>query len=262
MKKTPNIFPTLETLWHYVKKICLYLLLLMLILMFIGIVIPLMINEAYKSNKGYITLWNAADVLVFYGSFISFIGSAALGGIAVYQNIKAHKLNEQMQKLQQAQFVSMISVKHLEINKRSSTCPNFNNPTMKDLEVFNLTESTFESTQSYHLDIEFSNSSSYPIVQIDAHAGSLSNKNSLIFGITDLTAKAIYIPEHGTKAVRFIVPSKVFEKLNMYKLDLNLKFTNIFDYATLATVYIDDLENKKKNSEYKFRLAKFTDVKS
>lgn len=37
---------------------------------------PIAINEAYKTGKGYITMWGAADVLSFYGIIIASLGAA------------------------------------------------------------------------------------------------------------------------------------------------------------------------------------------
>lgn len=44
------------------------ILLLSIVLIFL---IPIMINESYKSNSGYLTLWNAEDVLAFYSVVLS-----------------------------------------------------------------------------------------------------------------------------------------------------------------------------------------------
>lgn len=232
-----------------------------MILFFVSLAIPFGINEVYKVDKGYITLWGAPDVLAFYGAYISFIGTVVLGVIAVEQNKKAHRLNEQMQKLQQAQFVSMVSVKRLEIEKRSAKYPNHINMNMRDIEVLNCTAGSVKSDYCYHIDVEFTNSSPYPIVQIDVQAGSRDKSNYLLWGLTNFIERAIYIPEHGMKAIRFIVPSVFFDKFDSHKISLNLKFTNVFDYATLATIHIDDLENTNRRNAYAFRLSKFTDVK-
>ncbi len=83
-----------------------------------SVAVPFIINEAYKKGTGYITLWEAKDVLAFYGCFLSFLGSLSLGIVAIFQNkkaneqtTKANKLTEQMQRLEQAKFVSMVEVK-------------------------------------------------------------------------------------------------------------------------------------------------------
>lgn len=244
---------SVEKWWYYP---------VLLVLFVVSLCIPFGVNEAYKVGKGYITLWGAADVLSFYGDYISFIGTVVLGIIAVMQNKKAHRLNEQVQKLQQAQFVSMVSVKRLEINKRSSKFPNYRNANMRDIEVLDCMAKGFESTECYHIDVEFGNSSQYPIVQINAQAGSRGNASYRLWGMTNFKNRAIYIPENGTKAIRFVIPCAIFEKMQSHSISLSLGFTNVFDYSTLATIHIPDLENTIKTNDYSFRLAKFTDVRS
>ena len=44
-----------------------YLILAIIVVCAFAIVGPLIINECYKSNSGYITLWSPADMLAYYG---------------------------------------------------------------------------------------------------------------------------------------------------------------------------------------------------
>ena len=44
-----------------------YLILAIIVACAFAIVGPLIINECYKSNSGYITLWSPADMLAYYG---------------------------------------------------------------------------------------------------------------------------------------------------------------------------------------------------
>lgn len=46
----------------------------MIVSVFFIVGIPILINESYKNGQGYITMWNAADVLSYYGNIL---GSAA-----------------------------------------------------------------------------------------------------------------------------------------------------------------------------------------
>ena len=39
-------------------------------------IIPIIINECYKLNCGYITMWSAADMLSFYGILLESVASA------------------------------------------------------------------------------------------------------------------------------------------------------------------------------------------
>lgn len=62
--------------------------------------IPFLINEIYKCGykieKSYSTLWEAKDVLSFYGSFLSFLGTVALGALALWQNKKSNDINKEL----------------------------------------------------------------------------------------------------------------------------------------------------------------------
>ena len=46
--------------------------------------VPIIINECYKANSGYMTIWGAADVLSYYGTIIAAAGAA----IGVYFSLK------------------------------------------------------------------------------------------------------------------------------------------------------------------------------
>lgn len=51
-----------------IRKHC---VLLVTLIVFLVIGIPIIINELYKLNKGYKTLWDAADVLAYYSAVLS-----------------------------------------------------------------------------------------------------------------------------------------------------------------------------------------------
>lgn len=53
--------------------------------------VPIGINECYKANTGYMTVWDGADVLSYYGAIIASAGAA----IGVYLSIKAANKNYQ-----------------------------------------------------------------------------------------------------------------------------------------------------------------------
>ncbi len=99
------------------------------------------------------------------------------GAVAVYQNKKAQDLNEHLQKLQQAQYISMVSATKVMLETQSSTTPNFLNTQMRDINVINLTADGFITKNCYHIDAEFKNDSEYPIVQMQVYPGARSNGN-------------------------------------------------------------------------------------
>lgn len=90
--------------------------------------VPVIINELYKLDFGYRTLWNAADVLAFYGSFLSFIGALSLGVVALLQNKKLSEANRNLTKLQLEEYTPYVIVEkavednnHIEHNRLPDT---------------------------------------------------------------------------------------------------------------------------------------------
>ena len=45
------------------------------LLLIVGV--PIIINECYKKNSGYITMWSAADVLAYYGTILGALVAVA-----------------------------------------------------------------------------------------------------------------------------------------------------------------------------------------
>lgn len=87
---------------HMEKRKRLYIFLLVIGILIASLTIPFLINESYQygitSERKYYTLWEAKDVLSFYGSFLSFIGTVALGALALWQNKKFKEENDIAQK--------------------------------------------------------------------------------------------------------------------------------------------------------------------
>lgn len=225
----------------------------------LGIVI--VIKALYRAENGYITHWQPADILAFYGSYLSFFGTIFLGAVAICQNKKAQDLNQQLQKLQQAQYISMVSATKVMIKTRSSTTPQFENSKMQDINVINLVEDGFGSNNCYHIDVEFKNDSEYPIVQMQIRPGERTDADCLLFGMKNLIDQAVYIAKGESACFRYIVPCENFEKTQKYGLRLNITFINVFDYATPGALYIPDLQDEEQRNAYQYRLSKFTDVR-
>ena len=76
-----------------------------IILSFVIIVIPICINEAYKCNAGYTTLWGASELLAYYGTILGAISSIAIAVMTIRftrKQIKSENfLNQEMRKLTQ-----------------------------------------------------------------------------------------------------------------------------------------------------------------
>lgn len=105
------------------KKWWFYITLLLILGLLIAI--PFIINESYK-HGGYVTIWRASDVLLFYGSCLAFIGTVSLGALALWQNKKANNINNNLTK---ANLIAInkpnIKVRKLDI-LFDNTCVNVN----------------------------------------------------------------------------------------------------------------------------------------
>lgn len=51
--------------------------------------VPVIINECYKTNSGYMTMWSAADMLAYYGTIVASVGAA----VGVFVSIKVAAKN-------------------------------------------------------------------------------------------------------------------------------------------------------------------------
>lgn len=51
--------------------------------------VPIIINECYKTNSGYMTIWGAADALAYYGTIVASVGAA----VGVFVSIKVAAKN-------------------------------------------------------------------------------------------------------------------------------------------------------------------------
>lgn len=80
--------------------------------------IPCFILFSYYLGDNNIILRNTklsvGDALIFYGTFLSFLGTIALGSLSLSQNIKVHKLNEK---------ISEENIKLAEKNKKDAVLP-------------------------------------------------------------------------------------------------------------------------------------------
>lgn len=230
----------------------------------ISVIVPFIINESYKKGAGYITLWEAKDVFAFYGSYLSFLGSLSLGAVAVFQNKRANDLTTQMQKIEQARFVSMVdlTIPKLDVHEQSlDRIKNTKTPNAFVDEYINLAVDNPQIQRCFVLDAVVENKSEYPIVQISIHPGTRGNSTATLFGMENYKSIAVYIPANGTSKLRVSIPSGFLIAAKQTSLSLCIDFTNIFDYTTAARLDIENLGVSGKYLSIHYRLAKFVDVK-
>lgn len=72
---------------------------------FIAIIIPFIINEAYKygeiTGKGYVTAWTASDVLSFYGTLLGAVATIIVLIITIKHNQKLLQISKKEQRIRE-----------------------------------------------------------------------------------------------------------------------------------------------------------------
>ena len=75
-------------------EVCTIVVLLIVVLLIV--ISPVIINELYKMHDGYLTLWEAKDMLQYVITSYTFVGTITLGGLTLYINNKLKNANERM----------------------------------------------------------------------------------------------------------------------------------------------------------------------
>lgn len=249
--------------------------------------IPFVVNILFDIPapfKLFVARWEEVDALGYGGDVLAYIGTVVLGGITVFQTRKAHKQTEcanqlakdalvqtekaneltaQMQKFEQAKFMSMISVNKLRINRRSISSPNYHTPEMDNPIIFDMVDTEYWPFKNcYHVDVMFENISDFPIVEFYGHAKGISSGEKVRYGIKP-TANNVYISPHEKQVIRFIIPDEFFIKYSQDGLQIDLEFVNVFDFCTSGVIKIERIANweKVKGKGYTYQIKKITDVK-
>lgn len=95
------------------------IIILLIILVISILVVLIIINESYKMNSGYLTLWGAKELLSYFGSVISAIGTIFIGIIAFKQNNKANEINDRLLKIQEINSTPFL---HIEQSSSKIQC--------------------------------------------------------------------------------------------------------------------------------------------
>ena len=78
-----------------------HIIVLIITTVVLSVIVPVIINECYKPNVGYITLWGAQDVLAYFGEILGTLGSIFIGVIALAQSEQANKISDRLLQLEE-----------------------------------------------------------------------------------------------------------------------------------------------------------------
>lgn len=255
------------------KSTVIVVIIVLLVAIFI---IPFIINLLFKI-KAPIELfgaeWNAEDALSFYGSFLSLLGTVVLGAVTVYQTNKAHQQTEkanniaeqsnelaiQMQRLEQAHFVSIVSISYFKKFKVSGNIVEIGNANdlfkCNPIAEIDLTDDGYDNTKKYIIDITLKNNSDYPIVKMKSRLELVYSNIRFVEGTKERRIRFDIAPK-AEQSVRFIFPQNAFCKHSSHAVKINIKFANAFGFVTPTNLFIDDLDSNY--NQYSFNTEELT----
>lgn len=189
-------------------------------------------------------------ILDVFVAITSLLMSLVLSSLTVYHNIKIQRNNVQMQKFQQAQFISMVSAKDISVKLDPKL--KMDNP-----EYFiDVTNKAMEESARCDIAITFENFSDYPVVQMNIHMDNDNEKHESN-GMVPYLEHQVYIAPHSIATYHILAPLRSFVERDSYICKIEIDYINIFDYSTTAMINIPDFKKK----EYSYRLKKVNDIK-
>ncbi len=212
------------------------------------IVVPIIINELYMKNDGYITKWDAEDVLSYYGDVLSFVGTVLLGVITVRLSVQANNMNKRMLELEFSKSKPCLTpisgcydlYVGNDINKHTDNIKLIKNDSIVITPLFVTTPRSGITTSIAALNVEFINTGTSNVVSIfiDKIDFTLSvshdltpAKNALISGDTSFRV-------NEKKKVLFEFKQEFFEDQRDKIVDIDINDTDILPYINMELILI------------------------
>lgn len=218
---------------------------LSLIVIIIG---PIIINELYMKNDGYLTKWGAEEVLSYYGNVLSFIGTVLLGVVTVRLSKQANNMNKRMLDLELSKTKPCLIP--------NSKCYNFyvgkdisiqtdSVKTLTDdsvtIQLLFITEPRSGITTSIAtLAVDFVNSGNSDIISafINKIEFRLSTKHSLIPYKNAFIVGNTNFKISETKRVLFEFKQEFFEEQKDKIVEIDINDTDILPYINMELILI------------------------
>lgn len=152
--------------------------------------VPFLINICYRSNKGYITVWNGADVLSYYGTIISSVIGAIVVVLTVVYTISFNRKQIQQESYIKGEQAKWEKIENLveqaldRINPRRVLLANTQALARNDE---NHTNSVLSVIQAYQFDCRVATDYLYPYIGSVEHS-----QVELLVGKMQAAAKEFY----------------------------------------------------------------------
>ncbi len=200
------------------------------------------------------------DWLAFSGSYLSFLGTIALGALALWQNKKANDVNAKLAALQVATYSSFVDLikSNQEIRSKDHDNHAFTTNTasvifLEDSNKIKLS-ANFPADEHfrYHIDCVFNNNSDFQIAEVQASCSSESVPS------TTMDTKEIYVGKNQQFMFRFNLPIA----LNKEQVtELRVRFINCYGFCTDYTIKVSnnyDANNRSCLNKIDYKLSNAT----
>lgn len=186
------------------------------------ILIPIVINEAYKLGEGYLVMWTAADLLEFYGAVLGFLGTVVLGYVALLQNSRLIKLEERRYLHDMQPFVTVT-------NWRARTTSSVDAVISVDSLRFHIEKGTIESQSVVDIVLYFTNTSN-SFTMINYNGAKVYHNDELLgewnISSTNTPNVKLVLSEQSCGEILFCCTKKYFLSLAGKRVELDLILEN------------------------------------
>lgn len=270
--------------WIKNNKLKTFFIILGLLILFIGI--PLIINYLYLSDLVLVyTDWGAKEVLSFYGSVLTFLGTTSLGIVTIILSNQANDMNKRMLDLELSKTKPCLTpisgcydlYVGNDMNRHTDYLKVIKNDSIVITPLFVTTPRSGITTSIAALDVEFINNGTSNIVSIfiDKIDFSLSVSHDLSPAPNALICGDTSFRVNEKKKILFEFKQEFFEDQRDKIVNIDINDTDILPYINMELILTTQegykyrekiciqtnivLDNNNKKKKY-LRLFRMTDL--
>ncbi len=211
------------------------------------IAIPFIINYAYLKGTPDgqpNTAFSASDMILFYGSFLAFIGTITLGFVAYKQNERANDISSRILKIEENKFTP-----YIKLNILSDKEFLFNG------HQYDMTFKIDNQTTCPFTNLLITNASEVIISDISINEISIGGKTYTSDKINENKTDSYFLDSLSSKKLILIYPDKHFLNKTSETIIFNFQLTTIY-----SKTYTQKIIIKHKPNDYEYEISNATCV--
>jgi len=208
------------------------------------VLIPVIIWISYRIGYYYVLIptdTSEGELLSFYGTILSFISTLGLGALALWQNIKANKINNRLSLIEQKRFKLDLQPFVVVTGwnfKEKYIASIFEKPSIICYEVIRIEENDLYCA---FITLEFTNTSS-TYTMMDYSGGEIYYNNNFIEKLEIITTNVynttLYLESGQKGEMGFYLPINKINEIKQKKLKLEFTLKNRFNDIYKETIEI------------------------